>query len=470
METVREAIKNNHPIELFKGQKGTIELIHNGKWIICKKDTDNNKEYHYDMKEECFLSHYYNNREDRYISLKSITNWFSNARIITYDKKFAKMIMFNKNTSDFKLYTNPARFIAGLSFRKCTTFEKWESIGVKLKEVEDWLNSPNRPIQMERGYRKGCNHNYICKEPSTVDKRIIQVIKREMPLTIQQLNDYIDYDFDYKNYEILQKLKEYEQKEEYSEVFLVEEHGYRNHNLESMISTENHTWDRKRLINLIKDYNLDIDKFVQYLKELKAFEHTNVYWITRNYKDYLEAELELRGGKLRKVNKYPKNLVQMHHNRTSVVTEIKREKERLKNLEQKEKDKKIYESHKWLEWMPKNEPYCIVIPKSADDVIDEGNQMNHCVGSYVSRISNETTFIVFMRWKDVPESSYITVEIQNDKLCTALGQNNRRLEKEERIFLQKYANEKGLQYTAYNWIGDIKPKFFGATLNEYCVE
>ena len=42
-----------------------------------------------------------------------------------------------------------------------------------------------------------------------------------------------------------------------------------------------------------------------------------------------------------------------------------------------------------------------------------------------------------------------TVEIKNGKLCTALGHSNRRLTPVEKEFLEKYADKKGLEYTAY---------------------
>ena len=47
---VREAMENGLAIELFDGNKGTIELKHEGKWIKAKKDIDNNiNGYMYDF-------------------------------------------------------------------------------------------------------------------------------------------------------------------------------------------------------------------------------------------------------------------------------------------------------------------------------------------------------------------------------------------------------------------------------------
>lgn len=148
---VREAMENGLPIELFDGDRGTITLTHDGKWIKAVKDIDDNKEYHFDMVKGKFLAHYYNNKEDRYIETKSITQWFTQNRIITYDYKFAKLVLFNTKQRSFEKYSNPARFIVGLAHEDCTNCEKWEAIGVKIAEIEEILNEYNVGRKLSRG-------------------------------------------------------------------------------------------------------------------------------------------------------------------------------------------------------------------------------------------------------------------------------------------------------------------------------
>lgn len=455
-ETVREAIENKNSIYLWQSDdpKGTIELSKDKQFIKCVKDNGKIVEYWYDLSKGQFLAHYSTQREDKYVNIKSITHWFTNCNIITYDYKFAKLILFNKNHVKFNNYKNPAHFIGGLGIPSCVRYEQWESTGVKIKEAEDILNDPNDGKEHRHEYYK--ISETICKSPSQVNKKLIQELKKyTTPIPIRELNRYLRDDSDsmYRKHQILRKLIEYEQMPQYSDLFLVEENGWRNHGLESVISTNNHTWDKGKLLYILTKYNIDTDRFVKYLRQLKDFEHTTIDWIIYNYEDYLKAEKQLRGGKLRKMDKYPSNLVQMHHNKTSMIKEIEREKRRLKDLEQKEKDKVIYESQKDLAWKPRNSDYCIIVPKNADDVVDEGNKMNHCVGSYIGRISKKDTFIVFMRKQEEEDAPYITVEVKNGNICTALGYMNRRINNKERIFLEKYAKAKNLEYTAYDKIG-----------------
>ena len=55
--------------------------------------------------------------------------------------------------------------------------------------------------------------------------------------------------------------------------------------------------------------------------------------------------------------------------------------------------------------------YTVVLPTNIQDLVTEGNEMHHCVGSYRDRVANGDTLIVFIRHKDTPNKCYITAEI-----------------------------------------------------------
>lgn len=55
--------------------------------------------------------------------------------------------------------------------------------------------------------------------------------------------------------------------------------------------------------------------------------------------------------------------------------------------------------------------YVVVLPKSPQDLVTEGNEMHHCVGGYIDRVANGETLIIFIRHKDTPDKCYITAEI-----------------------------------------------------------
>ena len=55
--------------------------------------------------------------------------------------------------------------------------------------------------------------------------------------------------------------------------------------------------------------------------------------------------------------------------------------------------------------------YTIVVPSRGQDLIDEGQNMHHCVGGYVQSVVNGDTNIVFVRHKDTPNRCYITAQV-----------------------------------------------------------
>lgn len=58
--------------------------------------------------------------------------------------------------------------------------------------------------------------------------------------------------------------------------------------------------------------------------------------------------------------------------------------------------------------------YVVVIPETADEIINEGKNQHNCVGSYVPDVIKEYCNIVFVRKKNELDKSYITVEISRD--------------------------------------------------------
>lgn len=55
--------------------------------------------------------------------------------------------------------------------------------------------------------------------------------------------------------------------------------------------------------------------------------------------------------------------------------------------------------------------YIFSVPSSVRDLIQEGNDLHHCVGSYANKIMNGESCIVFMRDAETPNVSFITLDI-----------------------------------------------------------
>lgn len=82
-----------------------------------------------------------------------------------------------------------------------------------------------------------------------------------------------------------------------------------------------------------------------------------------------------------------------------------------KHLEYKPTKEKLLKMGDIEEKVEVPEKYCMKIPYEIQDLIAEGKNMRHCVGSYVDRVIKKNNIIVFMREQEKEEESYATIEL-----------------------------------------------------------
>lgn len=187
---------------------------------------------------------------------------------------------------------------------------------------------------------------------------------------------------------------------------------------------------------LMKLYNLEPNRFFAYLfNEIYSQGYKEIdFYVLNTYVDTLSLQMKCFGY-LRQ--KYPKYLETEHRImilKYSFVKELY--------------DAKVFkirsEENSYLKYSKGK--YEIVIPKSPDQVVDEGMNNHNCVASYVSSIISGNTFVCFMRYKESPEQSLVTVEIRDGSLVQAEGFSRRRPNVQEREFLEMFCKEKGLSF------------------------
>lgn len=92
----------------------------------------------------------------------------------------------------------------------------------------------------------------------------------------------------------------------------------------------------------------------------------------------------------------------------------------------------------------------IVEPKCAQDIVDEGKAMHHCVASYIPKISSGRCHIVFMRSEEPYRyyrskcTRHCTLEISENAVVQMRGIYNRDPNKKELQFLKEYCEAKNL--------------------------
>jgi hypothetical protein len=86
-----------------------------------------------------------------------------------------------------------------------------------------------------------------------------------------------------------------------------------------------------------------------------------------------------------------------------------------------------------------NGAYRILAPRKPDDLIEEGRQLSHCVGSYTDRVAALDTFIFFLRRTSDPDRSLVTVQVNTDgRLGQVRGRFNRQPAPEQMRFVEKW--------------------------------
>ncbi len=123
---------------------------------------------------------------------------------------------------------------------------------------------------------------------------------------------------------------------------------------------------------------------------------------------YRPKSLKLRHDEYAEECNRKRRLIQARHDREFAKKQTKKYNAKFPNA--KEVLKKIKAK---LEW--ENGEYLIKVPKELTEIIIEGQQLHHCAGAtdrYFDRISQEETYICFLRKKEHPDDPFYTIEVE----------------------------------------------------------
>lgn len=177
-------------------------------------------------------------------------------------------------------------------------------------------------------------------------------------------------------------------------------------------------------VELVEDYYYNPISLIKYIDTLITLEAlSDIATVLIELYDYARMMSKVSN----KYDKYPRNFLTTHQIAT-------RNYNRLKEKFDEEDFKARYNDSFNFEW----EDFIITYPKSTQDVKDEAVQQNHCVASYIRRVINGECHILFLREKENPDKSLITLELRENKVVQARGKFNRETTKEEREVVEKY--------------------------------
>ena len=366
------------------------------KSIIYFVNTLNNKKAKFDLKDNsCYK--FYNNKYNKVKNLKSYFSGYELCNIYFKDDSYRKLIEIVNEEED--LCCNVGTLLDRLY--KYSHLENYILLGIRFENsIENKTTDYNKYIIKyirERNYKISRSFEMKYNKNKDLVLKIIRYINENYDdnmnniIFSSMLNSY--YDFSWDNFKEL---------------------------------VLNYNYDYRKLLEYVVDYLPNREGF--------NFGNSNSDNI-RILLDY--ANMQKLMSKNGKFDKYPKYLKTVHDITVSNFNTFK-----------KEYNEKMFKDRIRLdyEFESKQYNYRIICPKTANEVKQEGVDMHHCVGSYIDKIINGKTYIVFMRRFNKPKESLVTVEIKNGAVCQAYRVHDSSITEEDKNFLKYYCKKKNLEY------------------------
>lgn len=440
--------------EMYKDTDREIIADKQGRYIYLTKKSDSDREFRYDISTGTFerINHYKKGDKITPVKTKNITRWFTNCSIFCTDKKFAKVVIANKYYYKNCMYSSGVRFIEALNSTFAKRYEAWLSLGIEITDIEE---SVKRCIKEDKEYYYGTPRFYssIDYSPSSIDKRLLKYIQQNMSkISSEQLRDfYMNPDID-----LLLKMSKISQENQYSEIFHYKKRIYQGYG-QPYRYVDNNIFDlevklgwegdriRRRLLEAISDYNLDINSFCSFL--LRAY---NVEGLTledlfssSHYNDYLKMEKALKHNQMRKMNKYPSHFLTQFHILKKEYEAFKKEYDEVLFKEQCDKFRYLEKKYK---------KYQIVVPERIKEIENEADELHHCVRTYIDRVVDGRTLICFLRDNEEPDKPLVTIEVKNGEVTQAYGRYDGKPEEDAIETMRKWAHEMKLGLS-WAWAG-----------------
>lgn len=175
---------------------------------------------------------------------------------------------------------------------------------------------------------------------------------------------------------------------------------------------------------LTNDYGYTAKNLMLYIDHLKTFEALDdIYELIREIHDYAVMMNKISN----KFDRYPRHFLTTHAIASRNYNRLKSQFDELKFQSRINKSmEKTFGD------------YVFIYPDSTQDIKDESVSMNNCVSSYISRVIDGKCDIMFLRYKDSPDKSLVTIEVQNNKIVQALQKYNNPLTSEQQKIVDKW--------------------------------
>lgn len=200
------------------------------------------------------------------------------------------------------------------------------------------------------------------------------------------------------------------------------------------------TWDRVDGVciyysffnKLVNEYGYNAKDLWLYLDRIKTFEAVeDMGFLIRELYDYADMMSQLST----KYDKYPRHFLTTHKIACRNYNRMKKE------FSEELFKKRINKQHECSFG-----DYIFIYPDSTQDIKDEATMQNNCVASYIDKVIDGKCHILFLRKKNKPDESLVTIEVRNNHIIQARRRFNDDVTAEDQkaidAFNKKFENRK----------------------------
>lgn len=165
------------------------------------------------------------------------------------------------------------------------------------------------------------------------------------------------------------------------------------------------------------------------------------------YNDYLNTVKLLDDTKNFRASFKDVDSIKDMHDSAALIYNMKKDEINAKKFEERSKG--------WKKWTYDCGDYMVISPEKPEELAHEGFELHHCVKTYIKKVSEGVTNIVFIRKKDESNTPFFTAEISNEGYIEQIhGLCNRNLETEPDLvpFVKKWVKNCHLKERNFNKI------------------
>lgn len=185
------------------------------------------------------------------------------------------------------------------------------------------------------------------------------------------------------------------------------------------------------MLDMLKKTDLSPQKLINYLNKQiklriasKVMFYFTLHSTLHDYCDYIGECQKLGYNVMDDQICRPSDLFKAHERTSKAVNAIEQELREREAAEQTTK----YQRGIYKDYVAKYEytdiRYCIIVPKSAAEIVEEGKNQNHCVAGYADRHIKGKLAILFMRDIHSRDTALYTIEMHGDRLIQIRGKGN----------------------------------------------